>query len=310
MKLLGSKLAACLPIFAVVAMLGMAACMIKGKGGKLTPPPVLPDMSGAWDFTVQGGNGNLVALEAVLFEGSPGDLSGNITVNSFGGPGATTNSAMFEVDIFGSSLSTAADMAIDYLGNTCGPDNGNRTLTGSINASSQVALTYDLGGSSTVTISGTFNASATPPFSGSFTVSAPGCKSDGQTGTITGVLASSLTGSYSGTSASDNTDTITITLTATPGVPPGFNGISGSGTDSKNGNFTVGGGTLGNFLEGNFTGPGSPLSNANFFGYFDPQLGLKGSILLVSFQGGSATTCPSGVPIDNGSCLIAILAMQ
>jgi hypothetical protein len=309
MKLLGSKLSACLLILAV-GVLGMTACMIKGKGGKLTPPPVLPDMSGAWDFTAQGGNGNPVALEAVILENTPGDFSGTITVNATG-PGGITNSPMFEVDVFGSSLSTAADIAIDYLGNTCGPDNGNRTLNGSINASSQVTFTYDIGGSSTVTVNGTFNASATPPFSGSFTVSAPGCKSDGQTGTITGILASSLTGTYSGTSASDATDTITLTLTETAGVPAGFNNISGTGTDSKNGNFTVEGSTIGNFVAGGLAGPGSPVGNGNpAFAYFDPQLGSKGSILLTSFQGGSATTCPNGVPIDNGSCLIAIMAMQ
>jgi hypothetical protein len=48
----------------------------------------------------------------------------------------------------------------------------------------------------------------------------------------------------------------------------------------------------------------------SIFGYFDPQLGAKGSILLTNFQGGSAASCPNGVPIDNGSCLIAILALQ
>jgi hypothetical protein len=309
MKLLASKLSACLTVLALGA-LGMTACMIKGQGGKLTPPPVLPDMSGAWDFTAESGNGNPVALEAVLFENTPGDFSGTITVNATG-PGGVTNSPMFEVDVFGSSLSAATDIAIDYLGNTCGPDNGNRTLTGSINASSQVMFTYDVGGTATITVNGTFNASATPPFSGSFTVSSPGCKSDGQTGTITGVLASPLAGTYSGTGASDGTDTITITLTETTGVAAGINNISGNGTDSKNGNFTVEGATIGNFVAATLAGSASPVGNGNpAFAYFDPQLGAKGSILLTSFQGGSATTCPNGVPIDNGSCLIAILAMQ
>ena len=45
-------------------------------------------------------------------------------------------------------------------------------------------------------------------------------------------------------------------------------------------------------------------------GYFDPQLGSKGSILLTSFLGGSATTCPNGVPIYDGSCLLGILDLQ
>jgi len=129
MKLLGPKLSACLTILALGA-LGMTACLIKGKGGKLTPPPVLPVMTGAWDFTAQGGNGNPVALEAVLFENTPGDFFGTITVNATG-PGGIINSPMYEVDVLGSSLSTATDIAIDYLGNTCGSDNGNRTLNGS-----------------------------------------------------------------------------------------------------------------------------------------------------------------------------------
>jgi hypothetical protein len=309
MRLHGSKLSACLTILALGA-LGMAACTIKGKGGKPSPPPVLPVMTGAWDFTAEGGNGNPVALEAVLFENTPGGFSGTITVNATG-PGGITNSPMFEVDVLGSSLSTATDIAIDYLGNTCGSDNGNRTLTGSINASSQVTFTYDIGGTATITVNGTFNASATPPFSGTFTVSSPGCKADGQTGTITGVLASSLTGTYSGTSASDGTDTITLTLTEATGVAAGINSISGNGTDSKNGNFTIEGTTIGNFFAATLVGPGSPVGSGNpAFAYFDPQLGAKGSILLTSFQGGGATTCPNGVPIDNGSCLIAILAMQ
>jgi hypothetical protein len=306
-KSLALKLSARLLVLAL--LLALVACgFAKGGGGKLSPPPLFPNMGGAWDFTAVDGNGNLIGLEALLFEGTLGDLSGNITVNSFGGPGATTNSAMFEVDILGSSLSAASGIAIDYLGNACGSDDGNRTLSGGIDLSSHVALTYNIGGSSNVTINGTFNAPATPPFSGTFTVSAPSCTSNGQAGTITGVLASSLTGSYSGTSASDSTDAITMTLTDTPTVFGGS--ISGSGTDSKNGSFTVGGGTDGNFFGGNFVGPGSPNGNGLIFGYFDPQLGAKGSILLTSFQGGGAASCPNGVPIDNGSCLLAILAMQ
>jgi hypothetical protein len=292
-----------LPIVAALILaaliVAMAACMVKGSGGKLSPPPVLPQMGGSWDFTVIGGNGNPVEVDANLTENTLGNLSATSTVSA-SGPGTD----LVEVDIFGSSLSTATDMAIGYLGNTCSSDNGNRSLTGTINASSHVALTYDVGGSFTVTIDGTFNASATPPFSGSFTVSAPGCQSDGQTGTVTGVLASSFTGSYSGTSASDSTETITMTLTEMNG------GFSGSGNDNKNGDFTILANVVANVFGGNITGPGSPVNNGAVFGYFDPQLGSKGSILLTSFQGGSATACPNGVPIDNGSCLIAILALQ
>ena len=304
MKRLELKLLVRLLIFAQV--LALTACVGKGAGGKLTPPPVLPAMGGSWDFTASGGSGNLEEVDANLLQDSLGNLSAMSTVSA-SGPAAD----LVEVDIFGSSLSTATDMAIDYLGNTCGTDNGNRSLTGTINASGQVTLTYDVGGSVTVTVNGAFSASATPPFSGTFTISAPGCKSDGQAGTITGVLASSLTGTYSGTSASDNTETITMTLTETTGNGGLSDAVTGSGTDSKNGNFTFDANVVSNVFGGSFGGPGSPGGGGNpVFGYFDPQLGAKGSILLTSFQGGGATSCPNGVPIDNGSCLLAILAMQ
>jgi hypothetical protein len=297
------------PVIVAALIVALAACGGKGGGGTmLTPPPVLPQMGGSWDFTVSGGNGNPVGLEVFLDQDTLGNLSANTTISSLGGPGQSTNGVVFEVDIFGSSLSTTTDMAVDYVGNTCAADNGTRRLTGTINVSGQVALAYEVGGSATVTIDGAFSASATPPFSGSFTVSAPGCKSDGETGTVTGQLASSLTGTYSGTNASDSTDTITLTLTETNNIP--CCDISGTGTDSKKGNFTVQGVTVGNFGEGNFGGAGSPVGNSAAFGYFDPQLGVKGSVLLTSFQGGNATTCPNGVPINNGSCLIAILALQ
>jgi hypothetical protein len=265
----------------------------------LTPPPVLPSMAGPWDFTATGGNGNPVEVEANLTQDGLGNLSATGTVSATGPAGN-----LVEVDVFGSSLSTATGMAIDYLGNTCGADNGNRSLTGTIDSSSHATLTYNVGGSFTVTISGTLSPSAKPPFSGSFTVSAPGCKSNGQTGTSTGVLASLFTGSYSGTSASNGTEAISMTLTGTN------TSLSGNGTDSKNGNFTILGNVVSNVFGGGFVGPGSPVTDAGFFGYFDPQLGSKGSILLATFQGGAATTCPNGVPVDNGSCLIAILAMQ
>ena len=308
MKSLALKLSAGLLVLAL--LLALVACgFIKGSGGKLTPPPLLPDMGGSWDFTVPGGNGNPVEIEAILVQATGGTLSAN-TIVSPTGPGQSTNGIVFEVDILGSSLSTATDMSTDYLGNTCGPDNGNRSLIGMIDASGHVTLTYDAGGSFNVAINGTFSASATPPFSGSFTVSAPGCKSNGQTGTITGVLASSLTGTYSGTSASDNTETITMALTETNNNN-GFTGsITGNGTDNKNGNFTFDANVVGNILGGASLGPGPGGNGTTVYGYFDPQLGAKGSILFTSFQGGSATSCPNGVPIDNGSCLLAILALQ
>ncbi len=150
---------------------------------------------------------------------------------------------------------------------------------------------------------GALNSSATPPFSRTVALSGV-CGANGGSPVITGVLTSSLTGTYSGTSASDNTETITVTVTDTNGS------LGGNGTDSKLGNFTLTGTTVGNAFSATVTFPSSPGNNGPVFGYFDPQLGAKGSILLTSFQGGSGTTCPSGVPIDNGLCLIGILAMQ
>jgi hypothetical protein len=286
--------------FVVIAFslsLGMVACGGGTSTTTTTPPPKLGSMAGTWDLTATGGNGNPIAVEAVLAQDGSGNISGSGTVTATGPSGN-----MFEADIFGASLSSAADVAIDYLGNTCGTDSGNRGLSGTIDASNKVTLTYSVGGSLTVVITGTLNSSATPPFSGSLTISAPGCKSDGQTGSVTGVLAGSLSGTYSGASAADNTETITLTLTDTSGT------LSGNGSDTKTGNFTISGATVGNAFSATLVPP--PSDGGSVFGYFDPQLGAKGSILLTSFQGGTATSCSSGVPIDNGSCLIAILAKQ
>ena len=171
MKSLGLKLS--VRVLVLALWLGLAACgFIKGSGGKLSPPPFLPDMSGSWDFTATGSNSNMIGLEAVLPQATHGTLTATTSLSGGGGTGG-----LFEMDISGSSLSTATDISIDYLRNTCSNDDGSRILTGTINASSHVTLTYSAGGSSTVTINGTFNPSTTPPFFGSFTVSAPGCKS-------------------------------------------------------------------------------------------------------------------------------------
>lgn len=262
------------------------------------PPPKLGSMAGSWDFTINGGSGSHpIAIEAILAQ----DNSGNISVNAM----ATANGpsgSFFEADIFGSSLTTATDLSVDYLGDTCGADDGTRSLTGTINSSNQVSISSGNGGSFSTTITGTLSPSANPPFSGSGTINAPGCKSNGQAFTLTGVLASSLTGTYSGTSAANSSEAITVTLTDTNGT------LSGNGTDSVSGNFTATGTTVGNGFSATLTPP--PSGGGSIFGYFDPQLGAKGSILLTSFQGGNASSCPSGVPIDNGSCLIAILALQ
>lgn len=99
-----------------------------------------------------------------------------------------------------------------------------------------------------------------------------------------------------------------MTLTQAGSFPAAT--ITATGSDN-NGNFVAEGNVFGHGFAVDFGGPGSPsTSGIIVWGYYDSQLGLKGAILLTSFQGGSATSCPSGVPIYNGSCLVAILAKQ
>ena len=294
MKLVGFKLSIFLTVLGM--SLGMVSCAnSKSSSG---PPPQLGSMAGAWDFTVTG-LGHPVIVEAILTQDGSGNISGSGTATANGPSGS-----VFQGDILGSALSSATDMAVDYLDDTCsGSDNGARDLTGTINSSNQVTITFNGGGGGgSITITGTLNSSATPPFSASGTVSNPACKSNGQNFTLTGVLAGSLAGNYSGTNAGDNTDTVTLDITDTSGS------LSGNGTDSKAGNFTIAGTTVGNAFSATFTPV--PSGGGSIFGYFDAQLGANGSILLISFQGGSAGSCPNGVPIDNGSCLLAILAKQ
>lgn len=286
-----------LSVLLAMLSLGFSACG-GGTGTQITPPPKLGSMAGAWDFTINGGSGSHpIAIEAVLTQDSSGHISASGTATANGPTGN-----FFEADVFGASLSAAQDISVDYLGDTCGPDSGTRGITGTINASNQVSVSSSNGGAFATTITGTLTPSANPPFSGSGTINAPGCKSNGQAFTVTGVLASSLTGTYSGTSAANNAETITLTLTDSSGT------LSGNGNDSVSGSFTFAGTAVANGFSATLTP--APSGAGTIFGYFDPQMGAKGSILLVDFQGGTATTCPSGVPIDNGSCLIAILAMQ
>src|SRR5207253_8910693 len=122
------------------------------------------------------------------------------------------------------------------------------------------------------------------------------------TATVTGVLASiPPTGTYGGTSAADSTETIFTALTDTTGS------LTGSGSDSKLGNFTLTGNAVGNAFSATLTYSSSPSSSGPIFGYYDMKLGAgSGSILLVSFQGANATSCPNGEPRFNTSCLIAI----
>src|SRR5690348_11402922 len=102
-----------------VLILGMVACGGGSRSSTNPPPPKLGSMAGAWDFTATapGGGGHPVTVEAILTQDSSGNISGAGTVTA-NGPGGN----VFQADIFGSSLSTAADIAVDYLGDTCGAD--------------------------------------------------------------------------------------------------------------------------------------------------------------------------------------------
>jgi hypothetical protein len=264
-----------------------------------TSAPTSGSMAGAWDFTaISGSTPHPVAVEAVLTQDSSGNISGTGVVTASGPAGN-----VFQADLIGSSLSNVFDMAVDFLGDTCSTDNGIRSLTGTIDSSNQVTLNFDVGGSFTVTIHGVLNSSGLPSFSGTGTVSGPACASNGQTAPITGIVASSLAGSYSGVSTSDSTEIITMNLTE-----DSKGNISGDGADSTNGSFTISGSAVGNAFSATLMFPSS--NNVSVFGYYDPQLGLKGSILLTRFEGAGTSTCSDGLPSHNGSCLIGILARQ
>jgi hypothetical protein len=85
--------------------------------------------------------------------------------------------------------------------------------------------------------------------------------------------------------------------------------LTGSGTDSKLGNFTLAGNVVGNAFSATMTYASSPGNSGPVFGYFDRQLGTNGSILLVSFVGLNSTRCPNGEPYYQGTCQIATLAL-
>jgi len=259
-------------------------------------------MTGPWDFTVTNAKGVVpFVIEANLTQDHHGNISakGSVTAN---GPAGDVS----DVFIFGSSLSTVNGIAVDYLGFTCnGTDSGDRSITGGVNSSNQVTLNQNVGGTAVATITGTLDNFApypTPAFTGTLTSSGI-CGGNGTgTATVTGQYLTSipLTGHYAGTSAADNTENIVMAITNTNGS------LTGDGSDSKLGNFTLTGNQVGNAFSGTVTYASSPGNSGPVFGYYDRQLGAGGSILLVSPLGAN-TSCPNGEPNYNTSCLIAIL---
>jgi hypothetical protein len=291
MKFFGFRLSVCWLVLAV--SLGLVAC---GGYGGASYSSINGYMTGPWDFTVTNAKGHVpFVIEANLTQDHHGNISatGSVTAN---GPAGNVS----DVFIFGSN-----GIAVDYLGFTCtGTDSGDRSITGNVNSSNQVTLNQNVGGTAVATITGTLDNSATPAFTGTLTSSGT-CGGPG-TATVTGQYLNSvpLTGNYAGPSAADNTENIVMAITNTNGS------LTGDGSDSKLGNFTLTGNEVGNAFSATLTYSSSPGNSGPVFGYFDMKVGARGSILLVSFQGANATSCPNGEPRFNTSCLIAILAMQ
>jgi len=271
----------------------MIAC---GGGGGGSYSSINGYMTGPWDFTVTNAKGRVpVVIEANLNQDHHGNISatGSVTAN---GPAGSVS----DVFIWGPSLSAAYAISVDYLGFTCsGTDTGDRSITGGVKSPNQVTLKQNVGGTEVATITGTINNSAYPPFTGTLT-SSGACGGPG-TATVIGQYAVNIpTANYAGTSAADNTENIAMALTNTNGS------LTGSGSDSKLGNFTLTGNQVGNAFSGTVTYASSPGNSGPVFGYYDRQLGAGGSILLVSPLGAN-TSCPNGEPNYNTSCLIAIL---
>ncbi len=297
MRLLGFRPSVCWIVLAV--SFELAACGSLGGGPSYSS--INGYMTGPWDFTVTNAEGHIpYVIEANLTQ----DHHGNITA-----PGSVTADGptgdVSDVFIVGPSLSAVDGIAVDYLGYTCtGTDSGDRSITGTVNSSNQVTLNQSVGGTEVVTITGTLDNSAMPAFTGTLTSSGT-CGGSG-TATVTGqyLISKPLTGNYAGTSAIDNTENIVTAITNTSGA------LTGDGSDSKLGNFTLTGNAVGNAFSATLTYSSSPDNNGQVFGYYDRDLGTRGSILLVSPLGTNATSCPNGEPRYNTSCLITVLAMQ
>jgi len=295
MKSFGFRLSVCWLVLGV--SLGLAAC---GGYGGASYSSINGYMTGPWDFTVTNAKGGVpFVIEANLAQDHHGNISATASVTANGPAGNVS-----DLFIFGSSLSTVNGIAVDYLGFTCnGTDSGDRSITGTVNSSNQVTLNQNVGGTAVATITGTIDNSAVPPFTGTLTSSGT-CGGNG-TATVTGQYASfPTTGNYSGTSAAHNTENIVTALTNTNGA------LTGNGSDSTLGNFTLTGNAVGNAFSATLTYSSSPANSGPVFGYYDMKLGARGSILLVSPLGANATSCANGDPRFNNSCLIAILAMQ
>jgi|SRR5579864_101639 len=295
MKSLGFRLSVCWLGLALLATLEMAC----GHGGA-SYSAINGYMTGPWDFTVTNAKGHVpVVIEANLTQDHHGNISATGSVTTDGPAGNVSDMFMW-----GPSLSATYAVSVDYLDYTCnGVDSGDRSITGTVNSSNQVTLQQNVGGTEIATITGTLDNSASPPFTGTLTSS--GTCGGGGSLTVTGQYPASLppTGTWSGPSAAVSTENISVSITNTNGT------LTGNGSDSNLGNFTLTGNAVGNAFSATLTYSSNPTSSGPVFGYFDQQLGAGGSILLVSPLGAN-TSCPNSEPYYNTSCQIAILARQ
>lgn len=281
-------------LLVLASLFVVVACGGYGGGGGSS---ISGYMAGSWEFVITNAKGRVpYVIEANLNQDKHGNISGTGSVTASGPSGNVS-----DVSIWGSSLSTTFAISVDYLGFTCnGADNGDRSITGTINASNQVTLTQSIGGSGTVTMTGTLNPSSATQFTGTLT----GAGACSGSWTVTGKQEVAIPPStYNGTSAADSTEIVSMTLANA------FGTLTANGTDSKLGNFTLSGNEVGYAFSGTLTYSSSPANNGPVFGYFDPQLGTNGSILLVSYLGQNSTTCPNSEPYYQGTCQIAILAL-
>ncbi|HEV2133872.1 MAG TPA: hypothetical protein VGR47_06375 [Terracidiphilus sp.] len=295
MKLLGYRLSVCGAALALLPTLEMVAC--GRSGGGYSYSSITGYIGGAWQFTVTNAKGRVpLVIEANLTQDKHGIISSVGSVTASGPTGDVLN--MF---ILGPSLSAATAVSVDYLGYTCnGTDSGDRSITGTLDPSNQVTLNLAVGGGEVDTLTGTLNNTASPPFTGTLTTKTV-CGGT-TSASVVGALAYPPNGLYTGTSASDSSEKISANITSANGS------LTGTGSDSKLGNFMLTGNTVGSAFSATLTYTGSPANSGPVFGYLDRDLGPAGSILLVRFEGANVSTCPNGEPFYNSSCLIAILA--
>jgi hypothetical protein len=260
------------------------------------------NFAGAWDFTIQdttSGNNNLTAVEAVLTQ-SGTSITGSGTVGA-SGPAGTVWAAKLNA----ASLASVTEAAFEIAGaQGCnGIGNGTTSITGSISGNT-VTLVFNDGGNK-YDVTGTISGNPAT-FSGTYkaeSTNAAGCNTD--QGTVTGMVATNLNGAYSGSDNKGGTATVTLTENS--------NGnLTATGSDSNNGNLSTVSGPQ-NIAVGNamsitiqFSGGNHPNTPQQIYGYFDPQVEGKGSLILMQLDTGQQS-CDSPF---NGWCPVATLARQ